>query len=240
MSWVALPLKVILIRQAGAGAVPETLPETLPVFPAQGVGSLVEQASLQHAAVRAARSEAAAARAQVAETRAAQRPQLDLQLSKQTGSDGNGFASPTQLYVLARWVAFDGFGNRAGELALIERAHAADEKAGQLLLEIEFNIQTAWADYEAQTSRIGELTGLVTSTDQVRKDYYDQWRELGRRSLLDVLTAENEHLNTNLSLASSEVDRIIALARMRYEAGSLKEWLLGDAEPAAPGNGSAG
>lgn len=232
--------QLMLIRQVGVDAVPETLPETLPVFPVQDIGALAGQASLQHAAIRAARSEAAAARALVAETRAAQRPQLDLQLSKQTGQDANGFASPTQLYVLARWVAFDGFGNRASELALIERAHAADEKAGQLLLEIEFNIQTAWADYEAQTRRISELTGLVTGTDQVRKDYYDQWREFGRRSLLDVLTAENEHLNTNLSLASSEVDRVIALARMRYEAGSLKEWLVGDVGPAAPDSGRPG
>jgi outer membrane protein, adhesin transport system len=220
--------QLVLMRQTGAGAASQPLPDTLPTFPASGIGSLIEEASLRHPAVRSARSEAASARALAAETHAGQRPQVDLQLNKQTGVDANGISSPAQIFVSARWVAFEGFAAKASEQAQLDRAQAADERASQLLIEIEFNVETAWADYEAQSSRVQELTQLVKGTAQVRKDYYDQWRELGRRSLLDVLTAENEHLSTKLSLATSEVDQAIALAKMRFEAGTLKEWIVGD------------
>jgi len=224
--------QLVLMRQAGA--VSQPLPDTLPEFPANGMGGLVEEAGLNHPAVRSARAEAASARALAAETRAGRKPQLTLQLNKQTGVDINGISSPAQLYLSAQWVAFEGFGGKASEQAQLERAQAAEEKAAQLLIEIDFNIQTAWADYEAQSSRLQELTRLVKGTDQVRKDSYDQWRELGRRSLLDVLTAESEHLNTRLSLATSEVDQVIALAKMRFEAGTLKEWMVGDDGQAVP------
>lgn len=226
--------QLVLLRQAGAGTAGQPLPDTLPVFPAIGMVSLVEEAGLRHPAVRSARSEAASARALAAETHAAQKPQVDIQLNKQTGRDVNGLSSPSQLFLSARWLAFEGFGAQASELAQLERAQSAEERAAQLLIEIEYNIQSAGADHEAQSSRVQELTQLVKGTAQVRKDYYDQWRELGRRSLLDVLSAENEHLNTKLSLATSEVDQVIALAKMRFEAGVLKEWLVGDDGQAVP------
>jgi adhesin transport system outer membrane protein len=226
--------QLTLMRQVGAGAASQPLSDTLPAFPQSGMGSLVEEASQNHPAIRSARSEAASARALAAETHAAQKPQVDLQLSKQTGVDVNGLSSPAQLYLSARWLAFDGSGSKASEQAQIERAQSAEERAAALLIEIEFNIQSAWADYEAQSSRVRELTELVKGTARVRNDYYDQWRELGRRSLLDVLTAENEHLNTRLSLATSEVDQVIALAKMRYEAGTLKEWIVGGDGQAVP------
>ena len=226
--------QLILMRQAGAAAAAQPLPDTLPSFSESGPDHLVEQASLRHPAVRSARSEAASARALAAETRAAQKPQVDLQLNKQTGVDVNGLSSPAQLYLSARWLAFEGFGGKASEQAQLERAQSGEERAAQLLIEIDYNIQSAWADYEAQSRRAQELTQLVKGTARVRKDAYDQWRELGRRSLLDVLTAENEHLTTRLSLANSEVDQVIALAKMRFEAGALKEWLVGDDGQALP------
>jgi len=228
--------QLVLLRQAGAGAAGQPLPDTLPAFPASGMSTLIEEASLRHPAVRSARSEAASARALAAETHATQKPQVDLQLNKQTGVDVNGVSSPAQLYLSARWLAFEGFGSKASEQAQLERAQSAEERAAQLLIEIEYNIQSAWADYEAQSSRVQELTQLVKGTAQVRKDYYDQWRELGRRSLLDVLSAENEHLNTKLSLATSEVDQVVALAKMRFVAGTLKEWIVGDDGQAVPQN----
>jgi adhesin transport system outer membrane protein len=220
--------QLALMRQVGAGQVGENVDESMPYFPVEGVAPVLSAANLHHPAVVSARAEAVASRALAAEAHAARKPQLDVQILKQSGRDAAGQTSPTQLYVSAKWAAFQGFADKAAEQALIERAVAADEKVAQSLIEIEFNIHSAWAEYESQSSRLKELRSLVQGTDQVRKDYYTQWRDLGKRSLLDVLTAENEHLSTLLSLASSEVDQSLALARMRYEAGTLKDWLVGN------------
>jgi outer membrane protein TolC len=52
---------------------------------------------------------------------------------------------------------------------------------------------------------------------------------LGKRSLLEVLTAENEHLSTLVNLATSELDQQLALARLRFESGTLVSWMFVDA-----------
>jgi adhesin transport system outer membrane protein len=223
--------KLDLMRQIGSYTRFTNVPDVLPVIPLEPGTVLMETVKTQHPAIRSAAAEASAARAQVEEAQAGQKPQVDLVLSSQSGLDANGFAAPTQLYVTAKWVAFDGYGGKNSEQALQERALAAEARAGQVLQDIEFKIQSAQASYRSLAWRVSELTGLLSDTDQVRKDYYDQWRELGRRSLLDVLSAENEHLSTQLSLATAQVDQVQAAVRMRHEAGGFQTWLLGE-EPA--------
>lgn len=220
--------QLTLLRQVGAGQVSDVKADALPSFEGDDLARLLEIAESRHPSVITARAESESARATLAEARASHRPQIDLQLTKQTGRDEAGTSSPAQVFVAARWNAFQGFGDKANEQALLERAAAAEERVGQSLIEVDFKIRSAKSEADALAGRLREHEGLVASTDQVRKDYFVQWRDLGRRSLLDVLTAENEHLNTVLNHRGSEVDHALALARMRFEAGFLKEWLVGD------------
>jgi outer membrane protein, adhesin transport system len=228
-----------LLRQVGPMATGVEPLDRLPQFPADAVDAVMAQAREHHPAMASARAEAQSALALAEEAKAARDPQVELQLAKQSGKDTLGRSYPVQLYVSAKWAAFQGFGDKAAEQALRERASAAQERMGQLQIELDFNVQSAWAEFQAQSTRLTELRELVKGTDQVRQDYHVQWRDLGKRSLLDVLTAENEHLNTMLSLASSEVDQSLALARMRYEAGSLKAWLIGGDGQAVAANDAA-
>lgn len=218
--------QLVLMRLVGSDVGAALSAGALPAFPKADAALLVSQANQNHPSLRAALNEAAAAQAQLAEAQAAQKPEVDVVLSKQSGRDVYGVAAPAQLYVTARWVAFDGHSSAANQLALLARAQAAQERAETLRQELDYKIQSAGADAQAQAKRARSLMGLVASTDQVRKDYYDQWRELGRRSLLDVLSAESEHLSTRINLVNSEVDQQVALARMRFEAGQLADWLL--------------
>lgn len=225
-----------LLRQIGQET-PTTIDvNELPQFPADTRGFTLDQAIQRHPLLVAARAEAASAAALVEEAKAAQEPQVELQLAKQSGKNVLNQSHPLQLYVSAKWTAFQGFGDKANELALSERAQAANERINQLKIELEFNLNSAWAEFEAQSTRVEGLRDLLNGTDQVRQDYYVQWRDLGKRSLLDVLTAENEHLNTQLSYVTSEIDREIALAKVRHEAGMLKEWLVGDEGTAVADN----
>ncbi len=153
-------------------------------------------------------------------------PTFDVQASKTSGVDIMGFSDPGQVYVAFKWNAFQGFSGKSKELAVLERANAAQEKYLQTKLEIEYKLNSAWSDYNNQTDRIASLKVLAVNTEQVRGDYFAQWEALGRRSLLEVLTAENEHLTTLVNLASSELDQQIALARMRFESGTLVSWMF--------------
>jgi adhesin transport system outer membrane protein len=219
--------QLALIKQVGRDHGGRMSEAPLPFFPMDDLGHLVALGLERHPSVTAARAEMLSLQAQAAEAHAAQQPQVDVQLAKQLGRDVAGIKSPTQLYISAKWAAFQGFGDRAAERALQERANAIEAQINQQQTDIDFNIRAAVADFEAQGQQLDELTELVKATDQVRKDYYDQWKDLGKRSLLDVLTAQSEHLNTLLSLASAQVDRALAVAKARYEAANLKTWLVG-------------
>jgi len=153
-------------------------------------------------------------------------PTLDFQVSKLSGTDIMGFTDPGQAYINMKWNLFQGFSGRAQEKAVLERANAAQEKYEQALLDIEYKLNSAWTDYQNQHERVDSLRALATNTEQVRNDYYIQWESLGKRSLLEVLTAENEHISTLVNLVSSEHDEQLALAKLRFESGTLANWLF--------------
>jgi len=225
-------IKLELMRQIGSYTKQIAVPDVLPVIPPELTARLLDGIEKRHPAIRSAQAEAAVARAQVEEAKAAQKPQIDLVMGTQSGLEPNSGASPAQLYVTAKWVAFDGNGSKSNQQSLVAKAEAADARTLQTLQEVEFNVQSAESSYRSLSTRVNELIALLRDTDQVRKDYYDQWRELGRRSLLDVLTAESEHLNTQLNLATTQVDQVIAAVRLRHEAAAFSTWLLGDMDPA--------
>lgn len=152
-------------------------------------------------------------------------PVFELQASKMSGVDIMGYNDPGQMYATVKWNAFQGFSGSAQEKAVLQRATAAQERYQQTLFDIEYKLNSAWADYQNQHDRVASLRTLAESTEQVRNDYYIQWETLGKRALLEVLTAENEHVNTMVSLVSSEIDEQLALAKLRFESGTLAAWL---------------
>ena len=101
-----------LTRLTGLTLTPALSAADLPALPEDTEGLLESVAAQDHPTLRAARAEATAARARLAEIQAGQKPQIDLQASKQTGTDVYGAVSPAQLFVTARWTAFDGGSGR--------------------------------------------------------------------------------------------------------------------------------
>ncbi len=157
-------------------------------------------------------------------------PTFDVLATRMSGVDVLGYSDPGQMYMSVKWNLFQGFAGKSQEKAAIERANAAQEKYRQMIFEIEYKLDSSWADYINQSARANSLKTLSQSTEQVRSDYFTQWETLGRRSLLEVLTAENEHLTTMVNLATSELDKQIALTRMRFESGTLATWMFGEAQ----------
>lgn len=155
-------------------------------------------------------------------------PILDLQAAQSSGKDIMGYSDPGQMYATLKWNAFQGLSGRAQEKAMLERANAAQERYQQTAFEIEYKLNSAWADYNYQVERVASLKVLATNTEQVRSDYFEQWETMGKRSLLEVLTAENEHMNTMVSLVSGELDQRLAATKLRYEAGCLAAWMFSE------------
>lgn len=197
----------------------------LPRLPALPLETLQLHAREQHPQLRALRMQSQSLLAESREVKAAQLPQIQAQFWK--NANVNGVTNPaTQLYLGASWTAFKGFAGEAQQASLQARTQATDERARQLLFDIEHQLQLADADNASMTLRQQELEQLVKLTDQVRKDYFDQWRDLGKRSLLEVLNAENDHLETRVALENTRADQLLNGLSMLHEAGLLADWLL--------------
>lgn len=68
---------------------------------------------------------------------------------------------------------------------------------------------------------------VSAETERVSKAFFEQWYHLGKRTLLDVLTAENEHYGNRVAEVTNRFDAYTAVFREHYAAGSLAQWLSG-------------
>lgn len=216
-----------LLKLVGSESSPkgrtEILPMIEPITPNEGMSKLKQE----HPLLLAAEADTQALTANSEAIRAGNYwPVLDLQASQSSGKDIMGYSDPGQMYATLKWNAFQGMSGRAQENAMLERANAAQERYQQAAFEIEYKLNSAWADYNNQVERVASLKVLATNTEQVRSDYFAQWETLGKRSLLEVLTAENEHMTTMVSLVSGELDQRLAATKLRYEAGKLAAWMF--------------
>lgn len=222
-------VRLSLARLLGSDALIPPREQKVPQFDLWSPAQSMPAALAHHPQLQSALADTASLKASVLTAAANRRPQVDLEASKLSGRDINGNVTPGQIYLAVRWNAFQGFSGQATERAAVERVTAADERYQQAKIDIEYKINNAWADYQTSSIRLKAMRSLALETDQVRKDYYVQWNDLARRSLLEVLTAENDHLSTLLNLTNSEIDEQIALAKGRFESGTLADWMVGAA-----------
>jgi adhesin transport system outer membrane protein len=219
--------RLSLTRLLGSDALIPRTAQPIPQFEPLSASDAIPTALERHPQLLASLAEIQSLKETVNVTSASRLPHIDVEATKVTGTDVTGNSTPAQIYLAARWNLFQGFAGQAATRAAIERSSSAQERYEQFRIEIDYKIRSAWEEYLTHANRLKTLPSLAMATDQVRKDYYVQWNDLARRSLLEVLTAENDHLSTLLSLTSSDVDQQIALARVRFEAGALAQWMVG-------------
>jgi len=180
-----------------------------------------------HPQIRQARAEALAARLQADAVRVSSRPSINWIVSKTTGRDEIDRRQPFQTMLTLNWNAFQGGSAKAAELAALERARASEQKIDQARLDLEYALRAADEDARNLLKRASLYGDLVGETDRVRKAFFDQWYHLGKRTLLDVLQAENDHYGNRVNEITTRFDGYQAVFRELSSAGELIRWLRG-------------
>ncbi|PXX21398.1 MULTISPECIES: TolC family protein [Burkholderia] len=178
-----------------------------------------------HPGIRQAQSEADAADLHVKAVRAAGLPQVNWVVSASTGRDSLGRRQPWQTMLTLNWAAFRGGSTSAATAAAGQRATASWQKIEQQRRDLEYGVRTADQDANTMLERANLYRGLSAETDRVRKAFFEQWYHLGRRTLLDVLIAENDHYGNQVSEVSNRFDSYQAVFREYASAGVLARWL---------------
>jgi adhesin transport system outer membrane protein len=180
-------------------AVAEIAPE-----PAPAIGDQ------QHPTVVAARRDVSAAEANARTLRLQRRPRLDF--------EATGGRDPLSQVVLV-WPAFD-----ATLTAAEQGAVAAQLGAEATLQDVELTLaearRQADQDYTSAGRRIEQARLQVGLATELVSIYYEQFR-VGRRNLLDLLTAYGELANGESALAGAMVDRALARYRIAYTTASF-------------------
>jgi adhesin transport system outer membrane protein len=144
--------------------------------------------------LRAANAEVTAAEAAVRGAKAPYFPRLNIEGSVNRDRNIAGFPgdfSSDSLMLVMRWNLFRGGGDQAQERALVERRFAASDTAANTRRDVEERVALAFNAKATSEDRLDALQDHVKYTAEALEAYQQQL-ELGRRTLLDVLNAENE------------------------------------------------
>lgn len=179
----------------------------------------------QNPAIAQAAAEQEAADAYAKSVRAAGLPQVNWVVTKSTGRDEFGQRQPWSTMLQLAWTPFSGGTQTANERAALARAASSGEKKDQLRLDSEYNVRQAHRDALALAER-ARLYGEVSSeTELVRKQFFEQWYHLNRRTLLDVLLAESDFYANRVAEVTTQFDAYQAVLKMRLSSGTLLQWL---------------
>lgn len=210
---------------------PSELTEKLPATLDEAVGLTRTQNPL----VREATADVDAAHAHASAEKGDLFPEIGVDLTGRIGDEIDGFRGRTrdvQGRVFMRWNVFDGGVNRAKYQEMVRRASEARYKLEQVTREAEEDVRNAWSSMQTQARVTEQLTSQSRVSDDLLLSYRSQFN-VGRRSLLDVLDAQNTRYNVQVRLETARFSKVFA----GYQTLASTNRLL-DAMQIAPGAGA--
>ena len=152
-------------------------------------------------------------------------PQLNWVVSKNTAKDINGDETGWYTGLNVQWNAFSGGSQTAAQMAARAKANGAQQQYEVAYRDLEYQINNLVQTRDSSFMRADDFDRLSAETDRVRQMFYEQWYNLGTRTLLDVLTAENDHFNNQLSAINNRYDGYISNINVIASAAMLLSWV---------------
>lgn len=152
-------------------------------------------------------------------------PRLDFALTRSRYKDWDGtlgMRDDTKAMVRFNW-NFD-LGMRASKVSTAAdlAARSLQEKADYVRVQAVEEVRNAWSSWHTAQERARYLSNQVEIANRflelARKE-----RELGRRSLLDLLNGETALLNAQSEASAAKIDEVIAAYRLLRAVGRISE-----------------
>jgi adhesin transport system outer membrane protein len=199
------------------------------------LADVVSQARTANPKVREAMADVDAAHAMVQKAEGDLAPTIGIEASARAGEDVDGFRGRTSDYiarVVMRWNIFDGGINRAKVQEMVRRASEARFRLHEMNREAESDARTAWNRMNTQGKLLDELSKQGQVSDDLLISYREQFN-VGRRSLLDVLDAQNTRYNVQVRTETARFSEMFAEFQVLAATNQLLEALNLNAPDAA-------
>lgn len=198
--------------ELGSGLVPMTVTEALKI------------AYEGNPEFRAAHRDIEAAEANVEENRSGYHPRLDLVASYGHRSyDTLGFDNSEtdgRVGLELSMNLYRGGSDRARVRSAYDRVNVAKDLRDKACVDIRQEVQIAYNNVGNLEGQIPILNNHRLSSARVRTAYKDQF-DIGERTLLDLLDAENEYFDASRAYVNAIYDRKLAVARVQAGMGHL-------------------
>ena len=187
---------------------PPSLGESIPA----SLEESIERARNQNPRVREAQADLDAAHAMVRKAKADTVPTLSLEGNARIGDDIDGFRGETndvQGGLVLRWDIFSGGIKRAKIQEMYRRERETQFRLDQMAREAEEDVRVAWNAWDSQGKLVKELDAQSKVSDDLLRSYRAQFN-VGRRSLLDVLDAQNTRYNVQVRAETARFAQFFA------------------------------
>ena len=204
-------------------SMPPDLAQCMPATLEEAEGNARQNNPRVHEAI----ADLATAREEIKAARADLGPRFNIEGRARAGHDIDGFAGRTtdlQALGVLRWTLYNGGTKEAN---VREQQRRADEVHGRLFERTraaEEDVRTAWSRLQNQTALSNELEAQSRITDDVLLSYREQFN-IGRRSLLDVLDAQNTRYNVQAQTQTAQLAKLYAQYRVLAAENRLVECL---------------
>lgn len=226
---------ISLRRLTGLDVSGASMPPNLAAAMPGDLDMAVGQARTRNPLVREAQADVDAANGLVKSAEGDYWPTIGLEVRGRVGEDIDGFAGETndvQARAVLRWNVFDGGIKYARAQETIRQASLARYALHQRQREAEEDVRLAWQALETQGRVVNALDRQSQVSDDLLLSYRSQFN-VGRRSLLDVLDAQNTRFNTQVRLETARFSQLFA----QYQTLAATNNFL-DALNIAPGAGA--
>lgn len=196
-----------------------------PQPPGPPIRSLKEAMALleQHPAIRARQAEVNAARKAAAVAAAWTRPTINVRARVTSPHDIDGnrkWFGGYDLGLVTDWSPFDGGVGAAAAAAADAQVLTAEEAVASTRRTLQTDVARHWTQIQSRSGRVSTRAELVEGTRQVRAAYWEQF-QIGKRSIIDLLNAENEIYAARLGAATEKQELNQARYRLLGATGQL-------------------
>ncbi|MEH3038045.1 MAG: TolC family protein [Sphingomonas adhaesiva] len=202
-----------------------TLPPELTAKMPPSLSEAIALARTDNPRVREAVADVDAAYGVLGVAKAALGPRVNLEGRARYGEDVDGFrgyTSDLQARVVLRWDLYTGGVNQAAVQENVRRASEARYRLHQMEREAENDVRTSWNRLQQQTKLVGELDTQAGVSGDLILSYREQFN-VGRRSLLDLLDAQNTRYNVVVQAETARLAQLFAQYRVLAATNQLIE-----------------
>lgn len=211
------------------GQMPQALAK--PAAPDQAlpkdVKGALDMALAAHPILKSAMTDVEAAQAQHRAARSQLSPRLDLELGATNHNNLDGVSGKNADATAMLRLRYNLFRGGSDQARVSETAHAIDEAteiSNRTMRQVDESVRLSWNAYVSAHERLDPLKQHAASMDATREAYGKQFN-IGQRTLLDLLDAENEYFTASSNYVTGQYVELFGKYRVLASSGKLLESL---------------